>query len=116
MDLRNSHSLSHPSLCVLEHLERAREPVFHQLKRLPSPHNLANRLQNEAIPTLLAGEAEVESKEKKLLLLWKRFCRLREIVSVIFNEGANIILKNLTFMSVPFGISIFVLCIRAHEY
>lgn len=49
-----SHCADHG--CMLDHFKRAeKKSAFHQLKRLPSPHNPANRLWNEAIPTVLAG-------------------------------------------------------------
>lgn len=37
--------------------------MFYQLQRLPNPHHLADGLQNEAISTLLVGEAEDRGKE-----------------------------------------------------
>lgn len=62
--------------------------MFHQLKRFPSPHNLANRVQDEAIPTELAGEAEKMKRlhQREKGSFWKRFGRLRKIVLYLITE------------------------------
>lgn len=54
-------------------------------------------------------EKEVESKGKSYCHSGKDSVDTREAVSVIFNYGINIIKENLTFVSAPVGVSIFVL-------